>query len=101
MFGWLKRLFGKDSVDTFVEQPLVLETEQRVEETKAETEVKTDNAALNEVVKTPKAKKAKKKVQEDFDSMNKKDLLTLCKERGVKANASLKKEELIARLNAR
>ena len=43
-------------------------------------------------------KKATKKAAVDLEAMSKADLLALAKEKGVKANASLKKAELIERL---
>ena len=43
-------------------------------------------------------KKATKKASVDLEAMSKADLLALAKEKGVKANASLKKAELIERL---
>ena len=98
MFGWLRNLFG--SKVQLTGEPLVLTEEQKV----------TDNAALAETVvveEAPKPKKAtapkpkkatKAKATEDLSSMNKTQLLALCKERGVAANASLKKAEILQRL---
>ena len=98
MFGWLRNLFGGKVQST--DEPLVLTEEQKV----------TDNAALAETVvveEAPKPKKAtapkkkatKAKATEDLSTMNKTQLLTLCKERGIAANASLKKDELVKRLS--
>ena len=93
MFGWLKSLFGssvKSTGETVVVEPV------------------SEKEALKEVYKADKPKKAtapkskkttKKKAAEDFASMTKTQLLALCKERDVKANASLKKDELVARLS--
>lgn len=92
MFTWLKNLFT----------PTIKSTGEPL----------TDNAALGETVdtkvevKTPKktapakAKKPKKVVAEveNLDSMSKTQLLELAKKRGIKANASLKKDELLARV---
>jgi hypothetical protein len=90
MFNWLKGLFGKTVTSTG--EP-----------------VKTDNAALDEVVVAPeapkaepkkaaKAKKSKKAETVDLESLNKTQLLEEAKKRGVKANASLKKDEILERI---
>jgi hypothetical protein len=65
---------------------------------------KTPNgpATASKPVKAKKATKKtatkKKTAKVDLDAMSKVDLLALAKEKGVKANASLKKAELIERL---
>ena len=102
MFGWLKRLFGK-SVKSTGEPVAITET------MKAGSVSSVINTIEEKVVEeTPKPKKAtapktkkttKKKATEDFASMNKTQLLALCKERGIAANASLKKDELLSRLS--
>ena len=78
MFTWLKNLFGKTS------ETLVLTQEVRVEEKPKST-------------KKVKPKKAKTKTV-DLNSMNKTQLLAEAKKRGIKANASLKKEEVLERI---
>ena len=78
MFTWLKNLFGKKS------ETLVLTQKVRVEETPKPT-------------KKVKPKKVKTKTA-DLDSMNKTQLLAEAKKRGIKANASLKKEEVLERI---
>ena len=107
MFGWLRSLFGSKVQSTG--EPLVLSEEQKVTESVMPVvETAPEKEALREVYKADKPKKAKapkakkttkKKATEDFASMTKTQLLALCKERDVKANASLKKDELVARLS--
>jgi hypothetical protein len=48
--------------------------------------------------KTTKKTATKKEAKVDLDAMSKKDLLALAKEKGVKANASLSKAEIVERL---
>jgi hypothetical protein len=90
MFKWLKRLFSGSVTSTG--KPVVTESVTSVEEPAKE--------ALKEVYEADKPKKKTKAKKEtvDLDSMTKKDLLALAKERGIKANASLKKAEIIERL---
>ena len=90
MFNWLKKLFGSDIPDT----PVIAQ----------EPKEEAPKAAVGKVTKVegnipakPKAKKTKAK-SVDLNAMTKKDLLALAKEKGVKANASLSKDELIKRL---
>lgn len=102
MFGWLKRLFGGNVKSTGEPLPVT-------ETMKVGTVTSVINTVEEKVVEeTPKPKKAtapktkkttKKKATEDFASMNKTQLLALCKERDIKANASLKKDDLIQRLS--
>ena len=80
MFNWLKKLFGSDVPDT----PEI-----------AKVQVKEEVKAKPATTKKTTAKKA----SVDLDSMTKKELLALCKEKGIKANASLKRDEIVARLN--
>ena len=71
----------KDAVENTVEG-----VKEVVEEKKAEVKAKK--------VAKPKAKKT----EVDLDSMNKTQLLEEAKKRGVKANASLKKDEILERI---
>lgn len=90
MLNWLKGLLGIAPVET-KQEPLVLEN-PIVEEPKA--------TAKPKVKKTATKKAAPKKIEAaiDFTSMNKTQLLAEAKARGVKANASLKREEILERL---
>jgi hypothetical protein len=87
MFNWFKKLFGSDVPDT----PEIAKVQVK-EEVKVEAKPATTK-------KTPAKKTTAKKASVDLDSMTKKELLALCKEKGIKANASLKRDELVARLN--
>ena len=82
MFKWIKDLFRKK------EEPLVLADSftPPAEEVKTEPKVKPTPA--------PK-KKAAKKVNVDLESMNKSQLLEYAKKHKVKANASMKKAEIL------
>ena len=76
MFNWFKKLLGITEVNAAVE------------------------AVQPEPVKQSPKKTTKKKSSKkiDYSSMNKAELLALCKEKGLKANSGLKKAELIERL---
>ena len=92
MFTWLKKLFGSDVPDTpviaqAVEKETVTSTVGKV------AEVKGDIPA-SKPKKTTKKSATKKAEAVDLDSLNKTQLLAEAKKRGVKANASLKKEEI-------
>lgn len=87
MFNWLKRILGIASAGQ------VMPTGKPVP---------TDNAILGEKVVTPKTPKkttkkktAKKTATVDLNSMKKNELLAHAKANGVKANASMKKADLI------
>ena len=80
MFTWIKRLFGYDVPDI----PVI-----------AQNSVKEDLKEVYEADK-PKKKPAKKKPKVDLDSMKKDELLAHAKANGVKANASMKKADLVA-----
>jgi hypothetical protein len=97
MFGWLKSLFGvKEEV---VPTPSPALKEAAVEAIKtAEAEQAKPVAQPKAQAKKPAKKTKAKKATVDLDSMTKKDLLALAKEKGVKANASLSKAELVNRL---
>ena len=82
MFNWLSNLFGNNVSDNPV----------KVQETKVE-EVKKEAPAPK-----PKAtkKSSAKKATVNLDAMSKNDLLAHAKANGIKANASMKKADLIA-----
>ena len=80
MFGWLKRLFGSTSED-----------------------IKSGSVVnvINETEKPKKKTKSKKGTGKcDFSKLTKTQLLAEAKHRGVKANASMKKQDILDRLNA-
>jgi hypothetical protein len=91
MFGWLKRLF-KGKIET-VDLNAAAEKIEQVKE-----KVETAKPVAKKAAAKAKAKVAAKVV--NFDVMSKKGLLAEAKARGIKANASLKKEELIERLKS-
>ena len=94
MFSWIKNLFSKKTEPLLLTDPIKHEDEVKV------TESLPEPAPIKPKIEKPKKKKAptKKVDAVDFDSMNKTQLLAEAKNRGVKANASLKREELLERL---
>jgi len=86
MFNWLKKLFGSDVPDT----PVI--AQQPKEEVKSH---------VSKVVNVEQAKKpaSKKSAKTDLDSMSKNDLLAHAKANGIKANASMKKADILAAIN--
>jgi hypothetical protein len=101
MFNWLKKLFGFDVPDTpVIAQAPKVETKVEpvpvVEETKPAAKPKSQPKKTT--AKKTTAKKPAKQESNNLNAMTKKDLLALAKEKGIKANASLSKSELIKRL---
>ena len=88
MFTWLKNLFGSK------QEPLELTPEMRVEEPVALEAEQAEKPAKPK----KQTKKSAKKETVDLNSLNKTELLAEAKKRGVKANASLKKEEILERI---
>ena len=88
MFNWLKNLFGSK------QETLELTPEMRVEEPVAPKAEQAKKPAKPK----KQAKKPAKKETVDLDSLNKTQLLEEAKKRGVKANASLKKDEILERI---
>jgi hypothetical protein len=88
MFKWFKNLFSR-KVD--LDAGTVASVINTIEEKVVEEAPKPKKATA------PKTKKATKKTV-DLSAMTKTQLLALAKERGVKANASLNKAELLKRL---
>lgn len=100
MFNWLKKLFGITPVETKQEEAVILSKEEASKVTVSKvTEVKS-NIPTNKAKPKKQTKKAAKAKAVDLDAMTKKDLLALAKEKGIKANASLSKGELVERINA-
>jgi len=101
MFGWLKNLFGgKKKTD-----PVVVKTapapaeapkkeEPKVEQAKPAPAPKAEKAAPAK--KTTKKTATKKAAKTDLGSMSKNDLLAHAKANGIKANASMKKADILA-----
>lgn len=86
MLNWFKNIFG---ITPKREEPLELTQEMRVEET-----------PKTKKVTTAKPKKATKKNTVDLANLSKKELLAEAKKRGIPANASLKKEVILERLQS-
>lgn len=82
MFNWFKKLFGSDVPDT----PVI-----------AQATVVTEQAPVKKTASKKTSKKGSGK-KCDFTKLTKPQLLAEAKHRGVKANASLSKAELIKRL---
>jgi hypothetical protein len=97
MFGWLKNLFGgKKKTDPVVVNtaPATVEAPKK-EEPKVEQPKPVAKTKKQAKKPAPKKKAATKTASADLDSMNKTQLLAEAKKRGVKANASLKKAEIL------
>ena len=97
MFNWLKKLFGSDVPDT----PVIAQAPKEEVKSHVGKVVKVEQANVPAKPKKQAKKPATKKTAKvDLESMKKAELLALAKEKGVKANASLSKGELIERINA-
>jgi len=83
MLKWLKSLFGFDVPDT----PVIAQ----------KPKVETQPAKIKAKKKAPTQKKVQKSV--DLDAMSKNELLAHAKKNGVKANASMKKADILAAIN--
>ena len=92
MLNWLKNMLGVAPVET-KQEPLVLETPVVEEKPKKTTTAKTKTS-------TKKAATKKKEVAVDLSAMKKDELLAHAKNVGAKANASMKKDDIIAAINA-
>jgi len=96
MFTWLKKLFGSDIPDTpVIAQEPVKATVGKVTEVKSDIPTKPKAETKKKTTKKTATKKAE---SVDLDSMNKTQLLEEAKKRGVKANASLKKDKILERI---
>ena len=96
MFNWLKKILGVAPVES-KQEPLVLTQEMRVEETPKPKTVTTEKPKKTT---TKKAAPKKKEAAVDLSTMKKDELLAHAKKVGAKANASMKKEDIIAAINA-
>jgi len=98
MFNWLKKLFGSDIPDTPViaQEPVKESPKAHIGKV---TKVEPAPAMKKSEPKKSTAKPKKAKTEKvDLDSMNKTQLLAEAKKRGVKANASLKKDEILNKI---
>lgn len=86
---------NNDGKVDFADAKAAVENTVAVVEEKVEEKVKEAKKAVK---KTPKKATTKKAEKVDFDSMNKTQLLEEAKKRGIAANASLKKEEILERI---
>lgn len=93
MFNWIKRLLGNNppeeptTIVVTAPEPLVLEDP-------------VNEAPKPKKTTAAKPKKTKKVETIDLDSMSKTQLLAEAKSRGIKANASLKKDEILERIKS-
>ena len=103
MFTWLKRLLGIAPASTplVLENPVVEPKAKTVKErpTGKTTATKTKKTTTAKPKKTTK-KAAPKKAAIDLDGMSKTALLDHAKANGIKANASLKKDEILERIKS-
>jgi hypothetical protein len=90
MLTWLGKLLGITPADA-PSEPTPVPAPAPAPKPKAEKKPAAKKAA-------PKAKAAKK--DDGLDAMNKRDLLAMAKDKGVKANASMNKEAVIKALRA-
>ena len=103
MLTWLGKLLGITPADAPMPVPTPAPAPKPKAEKKpaakkaapkAKAEAKPKTEKKPAAAKKPAAKKAAKK-DDGLDVMNKRDLLALAKERGVKANASMNKDAVI------
>ena len=87
MFTWLKKIFGFDVPDT----PVIAQQPKK--------QVKSQVVKVVKVEQPKKATKKKTTNKVDLSSMSKNDLLAHAKKNGVKANASMKKADILAAIN--
>jgi hypothetical protein len=101
MFGWLKRLFSNASEDLqegTVTNVINKTTEPAKEALKEVYEADKPKTQAKKPAKKTKSKKDSSKC--DFSKLTKTQLLAEAKHRGVKANASMKKQDILDKLNA-
>ena len=104
MFTWFKRLLGiaPASEPLVLDNPVVQPKAEPVKEKPLgkTTATKTKKATTAKPKKTTKKAAPKKKVAVNLDGMSKADLLAHAKANGIKANASLKKDEILERIKS-
>jgi hypothetical protein len=91
MFKWINKILGRATVPNIIEEVFP-------EEIPAEPKPKASTKKKATTNKTTTKKKGSGKC--DFDKLTKTQLLKEAKQRGVKANASLSKSEILSRLKA-
>lgn len=91
MFTWLTKILGFGGNTTTVTEDV-----KPTEPVKAEVSTSTPKKSANKTSKKAATKKSGKTC--DFDKLNKTQLLAEAKHRGIKANASLSKAELLERV---
>ena len=93
MFGWIKSLLGLDkSISNAVTQALKEDAEREALRTVYE---------IDKPKKTAPKKSKKGSDECDFSKLTKTQLLAEAKHRGVKANASMKKQDILDRLEGK
>ena len=92
MFGWIKSILGLDKgISDAITQALKEDAEREAVRLVYEADKPKKTAPK-------KSKKATDKC--DFSKLTKPQLLAEAKQRGIKANASMKKQEILDRLDA-
>jgi hypothetical protein len=113
MIKWLKNLLGIGpvvphdtmSVEEYKDHADKLKNSGCIPEVKVENadKLQTGKVVMDHTIVDDKPKKkkttAKKKATVDLDSMKKDELLAYAKKNGVKANASMKKADILAAIN--
>jgi hypothetical protein len=95
MIKWLKSILGYGSVPAVIEEVMAEPTPAPKAKKKTSTKASTKKTSTKKAT----TKKASSKGC-DFDKLNKTQLLKEAKQRGVKANASLSKSEILSRLKS-
>ena len=98
MFNWFKKLLGVSSLEEEVAKAM----DEAVKEDNIVEAVSAPKTAPKPKVKAP-TKTTKKKATGkscDFDKLTKKQLLAEAKHRGVKANASMSKADILEKVKS-
>ena len=102
MFKWIGKMLGivpaEDAAPLVLTDPVKTPAPAKKPAAKKPAAKKAaKSATMPKTVKKPAAKKAAPKAKADgLEEMNKRDLLALAKEKGVKSNASMNKDSVIA-----
>jgi hypothetical protein len=101
MFKWIGKMLGivpaEDAAPLVLTDPVKTPAPAKKPAAKKPAAKKAaKSATMPKTVKKPAAKKAAPKAKADgLEEMNKRDLLALAKEKGVKSNASMNKDSVI------